>query len=636
MQIPTLASRTTRWLAVCCSIVIPLTVETAAADTTASSPESTTPPDETEQFAAHLDAALAHFKAGRFQQALAGFERALSTAPESADRATLEFNAAACLYELGRYPEAEARFARAAELDPKLTPLARLNAGVAAFEAGRVAAAEHYLRTAPRGDAEAETRRAELTQKLTSARAAAERAERAALVRDGAAALEQQQFAEAKSKLEQALRNAPKLSDEERADLHFGIGTAAAGLGDLEAARQNFETAAKLAPNDPDAQYQAARAADQQGDWNTAEAGYAASLARGLSGPEAVTARTRLEQLSPLPPSGWGGWLGVSGGYDTNPDQSGLSEATGMSGGGRTRGSPFIGLGAGLEPRATLSRNWSAGVFYAGDALVLLNSAVQELSLQGHEAGPRVYWAPTRSVRMRFTASAGLYLAGLSEIEPFVWDIADETRADLFLGSILRTRVEVELRRSQGLAEYEYLTGLRTDLRLSEQLRLDPVRFELGVRYRINGIGTQREEVAGSEFLDRRGRPFDTPRFDDGTYVIPLAYTAPMVFANLDLDLTSRWSLGLSAQLERRQYEGSYVINNATGDRDAETYKERRDTRLGFGASSEWALDKGAHWLLVATYDVLSSDSNMGEDTYDYEDRNYMQHILELGLEAHF
>jgi len=633
MRLPTFVSPPTRWWLVCCSTLLLLAAGPAGADEPDLPPDDAAPPDAATQFRAHLDDALAHFKAGRYAPALTEFDHALRTAPATADRATLEFNAAACLYELGRYPEAEARFARAGALDPKLAPLAQLNAGVAALEAGRTAAAEAYLQAAPPGDAEAEARRAELTEKLASARAVAERDDRAALVKDGAAALDQQQYAVARSKLEQALRDAPDLTDEERADLHFGIGTAAAGLGDLEAARQNFETAAELAPNDADARYQAARTADQQGDLDAAEAGYAASLKLGLSGADASTARTRLEQLAPLPPSGWSGWVGVSGGYDTNPDQSGLADATGTSSGRQTRGSPFVGLGAEVEPLATLSRSWSAGAVYSMYALGLVNSPVQELSIQGHEVGPRVYWAPTRSVRMRFTASAGLYLAGLSEMEPFVWDVADETRVDLFAASIFRTRAEVELRRSQGFSGYEYLTGLRTDLRLSEQLRVDPLRFEVGVRYRINDIGTQREDVTGGDFSSRGQGNSSAGATGSGTYVIPLAYTAPMVFANLDLDVTSRWSLGASAQLEHRSYEASYIEWDADLP---DNRKERRDTRLGFGASSEWALDGDAHWLLVATYDVLSSDSNMGEDPYDYEDRNYVQHIVELGLEAHF
>ncbi len=634
MRLPTLVSHPARWWLVCCFPLLQLVASPASADELDPPPDETAEPDEDARFHAHLSDALTHFKAGKYEPALAEFERALRTAPATADRATLEFNAAACLYELARYPEAEARFVRAAELDPKLAPLALLNAGVSALEAGRTTAAETYLRTAPPGDTEAEARRSELTQKLTATRDAALRAERSALVSEGAAALEQKQFALARTKLEQALRRAPDLSDEERADLHFGIGTAAAGLGDLEAARQHFETAADLAPSDPDASYQAARVADQQGELNAAEARYEASLGRGLVGPEAVAARARLEQLSPLPPSGWSGWVGVSGGYDTNPDQSGVADTTGVSGGRQTRGSPFVGLGAEIEPQTTLTRSWSAGAFYSLYALALLDSPVQDLSVQGHEAGPRVYWTPTRSVRMRFTASAGLYLAGLREIEPFVWDVTDETRVDLFLGSILRTRVEVELRRSQGLAGYGYLTGLRTDLRLSEQLRLDPLRIELGVRYRINDIGTQSEPVSNSDFSPG-GQPGGPTDPQDGTqvdtYVIPLAYTAPMVFANLDLDLTSRWALGLSAQLERRSYEASH-IESATLP---ENRKERRDTRLGGGLSSESALDEDAHWLFVVTYDVLSSQSNMGVDQYDYEDRNYVQQIVEVGLEAH-
>ena len=58
--------------------------------------------------------------------------------------------------------------------------------------------------------------------------------------------------------------------------------------------------------------------------------------------------------------------------------------------------------------------------------------------------------------------------------------------------------------------------------------------------------------------------------------------------------------------------------------------------------SSELALDQAHQFLVVMSYDVISSDSNMAHDpndpdhAYDYDDRSYVQHLVEVGLEVHF
>jgi hypothetical protein len=58
--------------------------------------------------------------------------------------------------------------------------------------------------------------------------------------------------------------------------------------------------------------------------------------------------------------------------------------------------------------------------------------------------------------------------------------------------------------------------------------------------------------------------------------------------------------------------------------------------------ADELALDQAQVFLLVASYDVLLSDSNMAHDptdpehAYDYDDRSYVQYLVELGLAVHF
>ena len=84
-------------------------------------------------------AALALFRAGRSEEALARFDAAGRTADPPA-RARWQYNRGACLYDLGRASEAERAFLAAADLagggDAALAAAALANAGFAALEAG--------------------------------------------------------------------------------------------------------------------------------------------------------------------------------------------------------------------------------------------------------------------------------------------------------------------------------------------------------------------------------------------------------------------------------------------------------------------------------------------------------------------
>ena len=59
-------------------------------------------------------------------------------------------------------------------------------------------------------------------------------------------------------------------------------------------------------------------------------------------------------------------------------------------------------------------------------------------------------------------------------------------------------------------------------------------------------------------------------------------------------------------------------------------------------ARAEIALDAEEHWLISADYTLWVSRSNVALDptspahALDYENRSYVQHIVELGLSAQF
>ncbi len=77
-------------------------------------------------------AGLARFRAGRPAEALEALDRAEAGADSAA---AWHFNRGACLYQLARHAEAEAAFLVAAA-DPAFAPLALVNAGFAALDAG--------------------------------------------------------------------------------------------------------------------------------------------------------------------------------------------------------------------------------------------------------------------------------------------------------------------------------------------------------------------------------------------------------------------------------------------------------------------------------------------------------------------
>ena len=119
-------------------------------------------------FYEHAERALEHFRAERYDEALAAFDHALAVSKEGPDAASVAFNAAACSFALGRFDEAERRFLAVAER-PEGTPLATLNAGFAALYAGRPDAAQEHLARVPRS-AEFTARRVELELGIARAR----------------------------------------------------------------------------------------------------------------------------------------------------------------------------------------------------------------------------------------------------------------------------------------------------------------------------------------------------------------------------------------------------------------------------------------------------------------------------------
>src|SRR5262249_22990078 len=108
-------------------------------------------------------------------------------------------------------------------------------------------------------------------------------------------------------------------------------------------------------------------------------------------------------------------------------------------------------------------------------------------------------------------------------------------------------------------------------------------------------------------------------------------------------DLTDRVTLEANFKFEYRQYLGESFITREGGPGFLVLNpKTRRDLRYRPGARTEIALDAAERWLLSAEYTLWLSRSNVAfdpespEHALDYENRSYVQHIVELGVSAQF
>ena len=152
-----------------------------------------------------------------------------------------------------------------------------------------------------------------------------------------------------------------------------------------------------------------------------------------------------------------------------------------------------------------------------------------------------------------------------------------------------------------------------------------------GARGRYNDIGTRSSSVAASDF------PTCGARCNGATYTIPLAYAGAGPFLATSVSPGADiWLIGY-ASYDYRQY-----TNNAEITGVPESTKRRIDERTTLEASVDLPVAFDGHLRLVPTYTFLLSRSNVAVDStdpyyrFDYDNRNFTQHLVELSLEARF
>lgn len=570
------------------------------------------------------------YREGSFEQALALFDAALALTNDPIERATLEFNAGSCLFELGRHAEAQSRFMRAAKLDPASSDTANLQAAASAFKQGDSTEARRLLNAMDAKDPNIAAQKARLLAAINARNPSEKRGAFSAQLASAEKAVAQGDATRSLAQVRGLLKYEPVMTDVERADVHQSIATLLMQLGRYDEALRELDVAEKYAPDDAEIHLARARAAEQQGNVALAQTSYERSLTLGIDRDGKAEAEAALEALRPLPRVGWHGFLSLGGGYDTNPRQSGTASV--VNAGNRARGGSFYTTAMadfGYTGALGADARWRA--FYFGDWLGLTKRSVRDVTLQTHGLGLRFDYAPTPRLTLRGTLASSMSWSGQSPIEPFVFEIMSGLRANYQTIGTGFARLNLEARYLNGASNWEFLSGARLDAELSHGWLWDSLNLRAGIRGRYNDIGTRSTLVAASDFQTCGAR------CNGATYVIPLAYagTGPFVTASASPG-ADIWLIGY-ASYDYRRYTADSEITGVT-----ESSKRRIDHRTTLEVSVDVPLAFNGHLRVVPSYTFLLSRSNVALDStdpahrFDYDNRDFTQHLVELSLEARF
>ncbi|MDQ2644828.1 MAG: hypothetical protein M3020_13520, partial [Myxococcota bacterium] len=327
----------------------------------------------------------------------------------------------------------------------------------------------------------------------------------------------------------------------------------------------------------------------------------------------------------PLPANGLALYASLSGGYDDNALQSGKASASDESPLAPQTGSAFVAFLGELSHTWRFGRQTALTPYYSGDFLGLTASSVRELSLQGHELGVRGTYAPTTKSVVRVTAAGSYLLSGLDAIEPFAWELALGARLELRHGERFRTRFDLWARPTFGLSGNDALDGGRYDALSSERYRTEHFDVTVDARLRYLRAGTQ--HLA----LDPSAVEVCAP--DCTEYEIPGSYLAPSLGLEAGVEPVERMRFSAGARGELRRYVEPAGIESFSA-----TERLRRDARLRLRAGAELELDEDGSFRISADYTFTTNHSNIAYDAadpehaVDYDDRNFDQHVVELGL----
>jgi tetratricopeptide (TPR) repeat protein len=593
--------------------------------------------------AAHLVLGLAYFRAGRYQEALAAFAAARTSATPAAP-GPIAFNEGSTLFALGRYGEAQKSFEQAAKISPDLAFLATVNAAEAALAAGDFPAAEQHTSAAKAVATTPERREilGDLVERAAREAVQAQLRTREERREQARAALADERPADAAAIYEGLLADPtpPALAEAERNVLEHGFGLALLRQNRFAAAALHFAKAAALDAHDGDSLYMQGIAHFRADAWTAARTLFQQALHRDLDEETAASARGFLDRLSfGSRRGGAGASLGLSGGagYDSNviqgadsrpetitPDQVGSA------------GDFFASASAHVSDEWLVRKTGAVAADYDLDQLAYPDSDHQDYSLQDHNLRLRAEWSPVSLVHFGLIGGEELQFSGLTGFRAFQNILTAEPSIAFDELPCTSTQLRLRLQKKTALDHnYDYYTGSRVEIRLGQRLRLGAVRGELAFRHRRERIGTRAATLlqvgTSQSFKFRKRKPTDPVDEASYLYVAPYAYDSNAVLASLEVGF-GRWRVSADASAEILDFRGDsrvyFVVPTMNINRLYES-QNRRDLHLTGSLAAAARL--GTHMDLVLRYDVTDNRSTL---VLDVDDRNYLKHLITFTVEA--
>jgi tetratricopeptide (TPR) repeat protein len=574
---------------------------------------------------AYLVLGMAHFRSGRYQQALDAF-RSARTAPEPPAAARLAFNEGAALFALGRFTDAEQAFQEAAR-DERLGPLAALNAGQAALASGDLLRARAHLQTAEQqpGAAALADELGELRTSLEQRERDQQQAQAQALRTRASTALLAGRLQEAITCYRQARREAMSRGEsaEQRAELAYaeGVGSLRAGLA--SEALVLFREAAELAPGEADYLYMLGVAALKSDEPAAGRQALERALHLGLEEPDAAEARTALDRLSlGLRRAGSGPSVSfeLGTGYDSNVAQLSPGRVEGLSGESPEQpGGVWGSLSFELALGRSFGRLWFGEVAYWLEQRAYGAESHELFNLQSHQLGARGELTPRGPLRLGLALEAEYQLAGLRDFGFLQRSLAVEPHLALDESPHTATVLRLHGRAQDATEAENHLDGRRLEIWLGQLWRSRRLRGQLALRHRREQVGTRTVDLG---LLGRRERL-------EGRYLVPYGHTANALLIDASIVLGARVQLGLDGSVERLRYQQDHVLT-VTGPlgRSTEAGRIRREDRR-FGAGAQLGLTLTDALEATLRYDLAVNRSSI---ELAFDDKNYRKHTLLLSL----
>ena len=601
-----------------------------------------------------VDQAVAAFQGGQYEVALGAFDAVIRATTEPSELALLQHNAGLCAFELGRYADAERRFLVAAKLAADRADQSLLFAGFAALRGGHPARAARILaRVTPKSGSERRLSR-QLADELAAANEDARRSHLRGAVESGYRLLGAGRTGPARRSFRRSLTRARASDAELRARIHYGLARTAELEGNLELALGELDLAASASPRSPEIFWLRAAVHAELGNRSSALADYRRSRKLSASEEDRAELQRRIEAIELISPSGLDGfaWFGL--GYDSNASQSGSADSLGLTGRSgsssstsRSSGSLALVLEGKLEQNWRISPRWQLTPSLSLDVVEFARKAVREVSLQGAEVASALGYASTPDVLLTLAVGASHDRNDWFPGSAFTTASFVEFGTLFAHGAAWQTSATLRFSRWVGHDENAALTGPQLSAAWGARWasRRSALRFGVAATWYDAGVAIL---PADPNLLPRCQEPGpERMEFCDRLQLsAPLGYFAPQLQVG-----------GSSLVWGRLRFDGSvgtkysYYLSEGSLNAGAQTEpfpgseKRRQDWTFDLGAGLShplypWTarpepifkLELGVRHLTRFNSSNLSPDSSSAEHRFDYEERNYRQHIPEVGL----